>query len=95
MEKSRRLPLILSITISLIALFSLTGCKTWERAFKDFESSISGLDRVVTVYDNGEVIRTYRGKIDIEVNEYGNKVKFDVNGKRVIIYNAVVVVEEQ
>ena len=86
--------ILLAILVVIISII-LTGCKVWERTIKDWESNISGLNRTVTVYDNGEVIRTYKGKIDIEVNEYGNKVKFDVNGKRVIIYNAVVVVEEE
>ncbi|PAE45713.1 DUF5052 domain-containing protein, partial [Bacillus licheniformis] len=28
------------------------------------------------------------------VNDYGNKVKFDLDGKRIMISNAVVIVEE-
>lgn len=79
----------------IIMAVLLTGCKSWQRAVKDWESSIAGLNRTVTVYDNnGDIIKTYQGKIDVETNEYGNKVKFEVNGKRVIIYNAIVIVEE-
>lgn len=55
-----------------------------------------GLDRIVTVYDNsGNPIATYEGKIDIEESEYGNKVKFDLDGKRVILYNCSVIIEEK
>jgi uncharacterized lipoprotein YehR (DUF1307 family) len=80
-----------------ITLASLTGCASWERAAKDFNSDISGgLNRVATVYDsNGNVIKRYEGKFDVQADQYGNKVKFDVNGKRVLIYNATVIVEEK
>jgi hypothetical protein len=37
---------------------------------------------------------TYKGKFDISENSDGTKVKFDINGKRVMIYNAIVIVEE-
>jgi hypothetical protein len=55
-----------------------------------------GLDRHMEVYTpDGTLVRTYEGKFDIEANEYGNKVLFDVDGKRIIIYNAIVIVEEK
>lgn len=55
-----------------------------------------GLDRTVTVYDSsGNQIAVYEGKIDIEDSEYGNKVKFDLDGKRVMLYNCSVIVEEK
>lgn len=75
----------------------LSGCAEWDRTVKDFDSSINdGLDRTVTVYDNsGNQIAVYEGKIDIEDSEYGNKVKFDLDGKRVILYNCSVIVEEK
>lgn len=43
-------------------------------------------------YD-GNLLKTYEGKCDIEEND-SNKVLFDIDGKRVIIYNAVVIAEE-
>ncbi|HHY19567.1 MAG TPA: DUF5052 family protein [Firmicutes bacterium] len=82
------------LVVALVGI-SLVGCKSWERTIKDWESSVSGLNRTITVYsNNGDIIKTYQGKIDIETNEYGNKVKFDVDGKRIIIYNAIVIVDE-
>lgn len=88
--------------ICYIALFVfmatvLSGCAEWDRAVKDFDSNMDGgLDRTVTVYDNsGNQIAVYEGKIDIEDSEYGNKVKFDLDGKRVILYNCSVIVEEK
>jgi endo-1,4-beta-D-glucanase Y len=94
--KKKKLTKMLILGASLI---SLAGCvpASWERAAKDFHSNINGgLNRIATVYDqNGHVIKRYEGKFDIQDTQYGNKVKFDVNGKRVIIYNATVIVEEK
>ncbi|AZS18379.1 DUF5052 family protein [Paenibacillus lutimineralis] len=81
---------------ALAVLFVLAGCESWDRAVKDFGSNINGLQRVATVYDQGgNAIKTYKGKFDVEVNEYGNKIKFDLDGKRILIYNATVIVEEE
>jgi hypothetical protein len=72
-----------------------TGCSSWERSVKDLDSEFGGLNRTVTIYDqNGEVIKEYKGKIDIQYSEYGNKVLFDLDGKRIIINNAIVIAEE-
>jgi hypothetical protein len=74
-----------------------TGCgESWERTVKDLDSEYAGgLNRTITVYDqNGQAIKQYKGKVDIRDSEYGNKVLFDLDGKRVVIYNAVVVAEE-
>lgn len=88
----------------LVFLGIIVGCFIWyfntasgERALKTMRSNNSGgLERVVKVYsNNGELIQTYDGKIDVEDTEYGNKVLFDLNGKRVVIYNATIVVEEK
>jgi outer membrane lipoprotein-sorting protein len=84
----------------------LEGCSSasMQRAQKDMQSEYGGgLNRVVTVYDNGgHVIRKYQGKIDIQEqtdskggSTGSDKVLFDLNGKRVILYNATVVVEEK
>jgi uncharacterized lipoprotein YehR (DUF1307 family) len=92
MKKIISLGLVLLILISI----SCVGCASVERGFKSFESDLNGgLDRVVTIYDqNGKAIKKYKGKIDIKDTEYGNKVLFDLNGKRVIVYNATVISEE-
>jgi len=91
----------IALTVAALAvLFVLSGCtmetEVGERIAKDQESAVNGLQRKAEVFDqNGNVIKTYRGRFDVEVNEYGNKVKFDISGKRVLIYNATVVIEEQ
>lgn len=85
---------LMAITLLLVVMI-MTGCESWDRAVKDWNASIDGLNRQAEVFDqNGNIIKTYKGKFDVEVNEYGNKVKFDIEGKRVLIYNATVVIEE-
>lgn len=86
------------LSMALVAALVLSGCtESTKRSLKDTQSEwTGGLNRQVTVYaKDGTVIKTYEGKLDIEDTESGNKVKFDLNGKRVILYNATVIVEEK
>jgi Domain of unknown function (DUF5052) len=84
------------VSVLLIGLLSLTGCESFERLTKNIDSEMGGLERKVEVYDQqGKLIRTYEGKLDVQVNDYGNKVLFDLDGKRVQLFNATVIVEEQ
>lgn len=81
--------------IAAIAV-GVTGCESWDRFKKDVGSDFDGgLNRKVTAYDyNGNILYEYSGKVDIQMNE--SKVLFDTeDGKRVIIYNAIVVTEEE
>lgn len=57
----------------------------------DLQSDMNGgLDRTVNVYTaNGELLATYKGKIDLEENKSG-AVKFDFKGKRYIYYNCFI-----
>jgi len=89
--KKRKLLVVMAL-ISLVLLIG--GCASTSRWMKDVSSEYGGgLNRTVTVYDmQGEPIREYTGKIDVEANE--GKVLFDLNGKRTIIYNATVIVQE-
>ncbi len=80
----------------LVTVIFLVGCsQKFQRGVKDFQSKWVGLDRKVTVYSaNGEPVKTYKGRIDIEKTEYGNKIKFAHDGHMVMIFNMGVVVEE-
>lgn len=94
---TRRKKRALICSIILILMVSTTGCFS-ESCSRDWKSCTSdytgGLDRTVKVYSQtGELIAEYEGKFDIEANE--NKVLFDLNGKRVIIYNGLVIAEEK
>ena len=91
----KRKMILLFISLLVLSII-FAGCQSWRRGIKDVSSSIGGLNRTVKVYSHdGKLINEYEGRIDIEVNDYGNKVKFDLGGKRIIINNAIVIVEEQ
>lgn len=99
MLRSRKLWL----TVVIVLIIGIAGCNIWywntesgQRQIKSIKSSNVGLDRHIKVYSqSGELIAEYEGKIDIEDTEYGNKVLFDLNGKRIVLYNATVIVEEK
>lgn len=82
------------ILIPIITIMT-ASCSSLERAKKDMESDFGGgLNRIVTVYTaDGEVLKTYKGKIDIAATE-GGYVKFDFDGKRIMYYNCYVEVIE-
>ena len=89
--KKKALALVLT---GLIAP-SLSGCQDLKRMGKDFDSGMRGLDRTLRVYSHdGDLLSEYSGTFDILVDKNGSKVKFDLDGKRTMIYNAIVIVEE-
>ena len=75
-------------------VLSLAGCASWNRELKSFKSDISGgLNRTVTAYSyDGDVLGQWSGKFDVSESE--NETFFDINGKRVIIQNAIIINEE-
>lgn len=87
--------LLAMFIIAIAMLLGLTGCSSWDRTIKNWNSDLSGgLDRTVNVYTyNGEKIATYEGKIDLQTSE--SKVLFDLDGKRYVYYNAIVEVIEK
>jgi hypothetical protein len=84
-------------TAFVLAFICLVGCASTERCSKSLGSNVSGgISRKVEVYSySGQLLRTYSGIIDIQENDAGSKVLFDLNGKRIVIYNAIVVAEEK
>ena len=75
-------------------VLALTGCSSWNRAWKSFGSDVAGgLNRTVTAYSyDGDVLGQWSGKFDVSESE--NETFFDINGKRVIIQNAIIINEE-
>lgn len=87
--------LILAGALVLGASF-LGGCTAFDSGVKSLESNTKGLERVVTVYSKtGKVLRTYEGTIRTKESSETNALIFEVNGKRINVYNADVVVEEK
>lgn len=87
--------MLVALVVLLFAIIAMvtgcSGCASCSRSCVDIQSDFNGgLDRTVTVYTaNGDIIATYKGKIDLDSNE-GGYVKFDFNGKRYIYYNCFV-----
>lgn len=96
-EKSRKRKILMLVIEAVLIGGLIIGCglynthtESGKRSLKTWESDKSGgLNRTVTVYDmQGEEIAKYQGKFDVEEsqNEGVVKIKFDVDGKRHIIY---------
>lgn len=76
----------------LVLMFNGAG---FQRTLKSFKSNYTGgLYRTVSVYDyNGNLLREY-GPAMIDISESENETFFDYNGQRIVIHNAIVIVEE-
>ena len=91
--------MILVTSIILAICVGIGACcynsQAVKRMGRDIKSDLGGgLDRTVTVYTaDGDVLKTYKGKIDVESNDSG-VVKFDLNGQRIMYYNCYVEVIE-
>lgn len=93
---------VMIIGVLCAQLWYYENTASGQRAFKDQESNFeNGTNRVVTVYDiNGEVIKQYDGRFDVETGNIDNApyVLFDdENGKRHIIYytTGTVIIDEK
>ncbi len=85
-----------AVALSTAVLVTVGCTESFQREMKNVTSEyMGGLKRTAKVYSSdGDLIAQYEGKFDVQSSEFGNKVLFDVDGKRVIIYNAIVIVEE-
>lgn len=95
--RSRSSTLIVIIVIALVIgllVFMFNGAG-FQRTLKSFKSNYTGgLYRTVFVYDyNGNLLREY-GPAMIDISESENETFFDYNGQRIVIHNAIVIVEE-
>lgn len=74
-----------AVATMILLASTMTGCASLERE----------INRHVIAYShNGEKLGEWTGKIDIQTNVNGTKVLFDINGKRIALYNAIVITEE-
>lgn len=93
---NRTYKLMITAIVLVILAICASSCASLGRAGKDLKSDLSGgLERTLTVYTaDGEVLKTYKGKIDLASTE-GGIVKFDLNGQRIMYYNCYVEVIEE
>ena len=95
--KHRSGVLIFIIVVALmigILIFAFSSAN-FQRTLKSWKSNYTGgLYRIVSVYDyNGNLLREY-GPAMIDISESENETFFDYNGTRIVIHNAIVIVEE-
>ena len=86
---------IFAVLLVLLMCFSMfTGCASWQRSVKSTVSDFTGgLYRRVTAYSyDGDVLGVWEGKFD--VSESSTETFFDLNGKRVILQNCIIINEE-
>lgn len=99
MEESAMIKIVgvIFIIAAIVCTVFHFSTESGQRMLKTISSDVTGgIERTVEVYDQqGNLIKTYEGKLDVETNDYGNKVLFDLDGKRTIIYNATVIVQER
>ena len=96
MSKTSSILIIILIAALVIGLLALTfSGANFQRTIKSWRSNYTGgLYRIVSVYDyNGNLLREY-GPAMIDISESENETFFDYNGNRIIIHNAIVIVEE-
>lgn len=86
---------IIAATLTCMLLIgSLCGCAGFQRSMKSIGSNITGgLDRTVTVYSyDGKKLGEWSGKFDVSSSE--QETFFDIDGKRVILQNGIIINEE-
>ena len=87
------------LIITIIILVTAISCANWEDTKKDWESSTEGLKRKVEVYTlDGKLIKTYKGLIRVRSAEESSMVSLNLineGNRRVMIDNAIVVIEEE
>ena len=96
MSKTSSILIIILIAVFVIGLLALTfSGANFQRTLKSWKSNYTGgLYRIVSVYDyNGNLLREY-GPAMIDISESENETFFDYNGNRIVIHNAIVIVEE-
>lgn len=84
------LAIVLCVGCFAVGRWYFTSTASGIRALTDERSNLrNGLERTITIYTaNGEVLKQYHGKIDLEMDQ--DYIKFDWEGKRYIYYNCYV-----
>ena len=94
-HRSGVLIFIIVVTLMIGMLIFAFSSANFQRTLKSWRSNYTGgLYRIVSVYDyNGNLLREY-GPAMIDISESENETFFDYNGTRIVIHNAIVIVEE-
>ena len=72
-----------------------TSCTWYQDYKKDWESDTKGLNRIAYIYSkDGKLLKTYESR-NMRYDIYDTTGTLLVNNKRVLINNAIVIVEEK
>lgn len=72
-----------------------TSCTWYQDYKKDWESDTKGLNRTAYIYSkDGKLLKTYESR-NMRYGIYDTTVTLLINNKRVLINNAIVIVEEK
>jgi hypothetical protein len=72
-----------------------TSCTWYQDYKKDWESDTKGLNRTAYIYSkDGKLLKTYESR-NMRYDIYDTTVTLLVNNRRVLINNAIVIVEEK
>ena len=86
---------IVIVGLISLTLTSMVGCTSWERFNKNVESNTKGLHRIVKVVSmDGTIIETYESKSMVVTDGDGGTITLDFDGKRIVLCNSQVIIEE-
>ena len=106
-EKGLKIGLSIATVATVLVTALICGAFIWyqlnsesgRRALKDQQSNLSGgIERTVSVYDiNGQLIKEYSGKFDIETDRESYILFDDEDGNRHMIYytTGTIIVDEE
>lgn len=91
--------LLVTVAICGVYIWYRNNSESGRRALRDQESNLNGgIERTVSVYDiNGNLIKEYSGKFDIETDRASYILFDDENGDRHMIYytTGTIIIDER
>jgi uncharacterized lipoprotein YehR (DUF1307 family) len=94
MKKQLTIKTATALAVASIGLFCLTGCGEWHNFTKHLHSSVTGLNRRITLYDaNGHTIKEWVTQAKVEDNG-GTCYFLDANDKAVTVSGTFIVQEQ-
>lgn len=81
----KKILLAIATAITMLSLFSLSGCEKVSNTAKNIQSDWVGLDRKIEIYScySGKLIKVIKGNIRLNQDDkFANGASFLVNGKK-------------
>ena len=96
-RKRLAIPFVFFIVAIAVVAACAAGCKRMDRMNKGWESSVDGLNRTITLYDeHGGLVGRWTAKTDMDMRRQSNVVAFlDSAGHEVRLMGGIVVAQER